>query len=79
MPFLVKDADTKSKARQRDRIRPKLGAFDIDYQTLHDAFFKPPRFHAALTRLGDVYYEGKENESVLRRCSSRHHHVAAAA
>lgn len=39
-----------------------MGKIDIDYQVLHDAFFKhqtkPP-----LTRPGDLYYEGKEFEA----------------
>lgn len=28
------------KAKMRERSRPKLGKIDIDYQKLHDAFFK---------------------------------------
>lgn len=28
------------KAKMRERARPKLGKIDIDYQKLHDAFFK---------------------------------------
>ena len=42
-------------------MRPKLGKIDIDYQKLHDAFFKwqtKPR----MTMHGDLYYEGKEFE-----------------
>jgi len=38
-----------------------MGKLDIDYQVLHDAFFKyqtKPR----LTKFGDMYYEGKEFE-----------------
>ncbi|KAF9405749.1 hypothetical protein HW555_013643 [Spodoptera exigua] len=47
------------------RTRPKLGKIDIDYQKLHDAFFKwqtKPR----MTIHGDLYYEGKEFETRLR-------------
>ena len=43
------------------KVRPKLGKIDIDYQKLHDAFFKwqtKPR----MTHHGDLYYEGKEFE-----------------
>jgi hypothetical protein len=49
------------KAKQREKVRPKLGKIDIDYQKLHDAFFKwqtKPR----MTMHGDLYYEGKEFE-----------------
>lgn len=28
------------KAKMRERARPKMGKIDIDYQKLHDAFFK---------------------------------------
>ena len=28
------------KGRQRAKMRPKLGRLDIDYQKLHDAFFR---------------------------------------
>lgn len=53
------------KAKMRERTRPKLGKIDIDYQKLHDAFFKwqtKPR----LTIHGDLYYEGKEFETRLK-------------
>jgi len=59
------EKDKKSKSRQRERMQPKLGKIDIDYQVLHDAFFryqtKPP-----LTAHGDLYYEGKENEVKMK-------------
>ncbi|KAK6622383.1 Splicing factor 3B subunit 2 [Polyplax serrata] len=53
------------KAKMRERARPKLGKIDIDYQKLHDAFFKwqtKPR----MTIHGDLYYEGKEFETKLK-------------
>lgn len=28
------------KAKSRERVQPKMGKIDIDYQKLHDAFFK---------------------------------------
>ena len=31
------------KAKQREKVRPKAGKLDIDYQVLHDAFFKCAR------------------------------------
>lgn len=47
------------KEQQRARVQPKMGKLDIDYQKLHDAFFKyqtKPR----LLGFGDIYYEGRE-------------------
>lgn len=59
---LEKEAEKTLKQKQRDRVQPKMGKLDIDYQKLYDAFFKhqtkPP-----LTRFGEVYYEGKELET----------------
>ena len=34
------DANKKMKQRARDRVQPKIGRVDVDYQVLHDAFFK---------------------------------------
>jgi splicing factor 3B subunit 2 len=51
----------KAKQRSRERVQPKTGKIAIDYEVLHDAFFKyqtKPRLCPA----GDVYYEGKEFE-----------------
>ncbi len=53
------------KSKMREKVRPKLGKIDIDYQKLHDAFFKwqtKPR----MTHHGDLYYEGKEFEIRLK-------------
>ena len=53
------------KTKMREKVRPKLGKIDIDYQKLHDAFFKwqtKPR----MTLHGDLYYEGKEFEIRLK-------------
>ena len=59
------DANKSLKQRMKERMQPKTGKLDIDYQVLHDAFFKnqtKPR----LTVHGDVYYEGKEYEVKMR-------------
>ncbi|KAI5457263.1 hypothetical protein BGZ63DRAFT_494305 [Mariannaea sp. PMI_226] len=58
---LEKQAEQSLKQKQRDRVAPKMGKLDIDYQKLYDAFF---RFQTKpeLTRFGEVYYEGKESE-----------------
>jgi splicing factor 3B subunit 2 len=57
---------TKSqKSNAREKMRPKSGRMDIDYHTLHDAFFvnqsKPP-----MTLFNDLYFEGKEFEAKLK-------------
>lgn len=63
--YLEKAEDQKLKSKGRDRMTPKMGKLDIDYQILHDAFFrhqtKPP-----LSFFGELYYEGKEYEAQVR-------------
>lgn len=59
------DTNKSLKQRMKERMQPKTGKLDIDYQVLHDAFFK----HQTKPRLsvhGDVYYEGKEYEVKMR-------------
>ncbi|KAH9505181.1 Splicing factor 3B subunit 2 [Bulinus truncatus] len=53
------------KSKMREKVRPKMGKIDIDYQKLHDAFF---RFQTKpkMTLHGDLYYEAKEFETKLR-------------
>ncbi|VDN55095.1 unnamed protein product [Dracunculus medinensis] len=53
------------KAKMRERARPKLGRIDIDYQKLHDAFFKW-QTKPVMTQMGELYYEGKELETIMR-------------
>merc|ERR1719319_1898816 len=53
------------KSKQREKVRPKLGKIDIDYQKLHDAFFKW-QTKPKMTMHGDLYYEGKEFEIRLK-------------
>ena len=62
---LEKQDQASLKQRQRERVQPKMGKLDIDYQKLYEAFF---RFQTKpeLTRYGEVYYEGKEYETNLR-------------
>ena len=60
-----KEEQKGMKSKMREKVRPKLGKIDIDYQKLHDAFFKwqtKPR----MTLHGDLYYEGKEFEIRLK-------------
>lgn len=56
-----KQAAKNAKTKQRERMAPKMHRMDIDYQVLHDAFFKF-QTKPKLTAIGDVYYEGKELE-----------------
>ncbi|CAG9813244.1 unnamed protein product [Phaedon cochleariae] len=60
-----KDESKTLKAKMRERVRPKLGKIDIDYQKLHDAFFKW-QTKPKMTIHGDLYYEGKEFETRLK-------------
>ncbi|KAA0156986.1 hypothetical protein FNF31_05820 [Cafeteria roenbergensis] len=58
---LEEDAQKSLKQKMRDKVRPKLGRVAVDYEVLHDAFFR----HQTKPRLsahGEVYYEGKDSE-----------------
>ena len=55
------DRNKSLKQKLRERMQPKMGKMDIDYQVLHDAFFKFQK-KPKLTIHGDLYYEGKEYE-----------------
>jgi splicing factor 3B subunit 2 len=59
------DEKKKMKQKQRERMQPKMGKLDIDYQVLHDAFFRH-QTKPKLTQHGDTYYEGKEFEVRLK-------------
>ena len=53
------------KSKQRSKMQPKMGKLGMDYQMMHEAFFKyqsKPR----MSRVGDLYYEGKEFEAKAR-------------
>lgn len=49
----------------KERMTPKMGKIDIDYQILHDAFFRN-QTKPMLSKHGDVYYEGKEYKVKMR-------------
>jgi len=59
--IVERDAERSRKATSRLKLQPKMGKLDIDYQVLHDAFFKystrPP-----MSKHNDLYFEGKEME-----------------
>ncbi|CAK9164586.1 unnamed protein product [Ilex paraguariensis] len=63
--YIEKEDSKKLKQKQRERMQPKMGKMDIDYQVLHDAFFKY-QTKPKLTTHGDMYHEGKEFEVKLR-------------
>jgi splicing factor 3B subunit 2 len=62
---LEKDAEKTLKQEQREKLNPSLGRMDIDYQVLHDAFFKY-QTKPKMTGFGDLYYEGKEYEVEMK-------------
>ncbi|XP_050870436.1 uncharacterized protein LOC127073307 isoform X2 [Lathyrus oleraceus] len=59
--YIEKEDSKKLKQKQRERMQPKMGKMDIDYQVLHDAFFKY-QTKPKLTSFGELYHEGKEFE-----------------
>ncbi|CAI5450926.1 unnamed protein product [Caenorhabditis angaria] len=63
--LLEKEENQSLKSKMRERTRPKLGKIDIDYQKLHDAFFKW-QTKPLMTKMGELYYEGKEMEAMMR-------------
>lgn len=52
------------KQRMRERVQPKAGQLDIDYEKLYDAFFiyqkKPP-----LLKFGELYTENTNNNDLI--------------
>ncbi|KAH8822278.1 DUF382-domain-containing protein [Flagelloscypha sp. PMI_526] len=60
-----KEANMSLKAKTRERVQPKMGKIDIDYQKLHDAFFKFAT-KPVVSGFGEMYYEGKEFETSLK-------------
>lgn len=61
MRNVTKEDDQTLKQMVRERVQPKMGKLDIDYEKLYNAFFKfqtKPRLY----KFGELYYEGKETE-----------------
>jgi len=56
-----KEKTQTNKQAQRAKMQPKMGKIDIDYQILHDAFFRY-QTKPAMTAHGELYYEGREHE-----------------
>lgn len=63
--YLEKAEAQRLKSKGRERMQPKMGKLDVDYQVLHDAFFKY-QTKPKLTGMGDLYYEGKEYETDVK-------------
>ncbi|KWU43185.1 spliceosome associated protein [Rhodotorula sp. JG-1b] len=60
-----KEDSQSLKQKTRERVQPKMGKIDIDYQKLHDAFFKY-QTKPKMSEFGELYYEGKEYETKLK-------------
>jgi splicing factor 3B subunit 2 len=68
---MQQEKEMSVKQKNRARVQVKLGAMDVDYRTLYDAFFKYQTKPNNLTKFGDVYYEGKESESKNKVAAGR--------
>ncbi|EIE19194.1 DUF382-domain-containing protein [Coccomyxa subellipsoidea C-169] len=62
--YQEKEESKKLRQKQKDKMQPKMGKLDIDYQVLHDAFFKH-QTKPSFSVMGDLYYEGKEFEAKI--------------
>ncbi|KAJ2007276.1 hypothetical protein H4R26_000869 [Coemansia thaxteri] len=59
-----KEDEKRAKTTARERTRPKMNKLTLDYQRLHDAFFRFQTLPKNLTGHGDLFYEGKESDMV---------------
>jgi splicing factor 3B subunit 2 len=60
-----KESAAGLKSKMKEKVAPKMGKLDIDYQKLHDAFFRF-QTRGKYTMHGELYYEGKEFETKLK-------------
>lgn len=58
--ILQREARKTAREKAKAKVRPKQGLLDIDYQVLHDAFFKYQKKPKGLSKYGELYFEGKE-------------------
>ncbi|KAL0244764.1 hypothetical protein GEMRC1_008846 [Eukaryota sp. GEM-RC1] len=63
----LKEFEKGLKTRMKQRLDPKTHRFEVDYEVLHDAFFKY-QTKPTLSSFGELYYEGKEYEVHLLKC-----------
>eukprot|EP00055_Hartaetosiga_balthica_P017206 m.113650 g.113650 ORF g.113650 m.113650 type:complete len:537 (+) comp9268_c0_seq2:12-1622(+) len=59
-----REKEMNMKARMRNKIRPKMGKLDLDYQKMHDAFFRW-QTKPKMSIHGDMYFESKEFETAM--------------
>merc|ERR1719265_1458417 len=62
--ILEKESNRTMKGKGTEKVRPKMGKLDIDYQVLHDAFFRYAT-KPKMLKHNDLYYEGKEYETKM--------------
>lgn len=62
---LDEDSTKRQKTKAREKMHPRLGRITVDYEKLHNAFFRY-QTKPLLTGHGDLYYEGKEFEGRSR-------------
>lgn len=64
-PLVEKSSLKMVRQKLKERMNPRLGKIDIDYEVLHDAFFKY-QTKPQMTGFGDIYYEGKEEDQKVK-------------
>lgn len=64
-PLVEKSSLKMVRQKLKERMNPRLGKIDIDYEVLHDAFFKY-QTKPQMTDFGDIYYEGKEEDQKVK-------------
>lgn len=57
------DNQSTLKQRMRERVQPKSGQLDIDYNKLHDAFFKYQK-RPPMLKFGELYTESTNNDDL---------------
>ncbi|KAH3662277.1 hypothetical protein OGAPHI_005526 [Ogataea philodendri] len=60
----MNDNESTLKQRMRERVQPRMGQLDIDFNKLYDAFFKN-QTKPDMLRFGEVYFEGLESIELL--------------
>lgn len=60
-PMTEKSTIRMLRLKMKERMNPRLGRIDIDYQVLYDAFFKY-QIKPELSQFGDIFYIGREEE-----------------
>jgi len=70
-PLVEKSSLKMVKQKLKERMNPRLGKIDIDYEVLHDAFFKY-QTKPQMTDFGDIYYEGKEEDQKIKAYKPGH-------